>query len=42
MSTKYLTEKRLASLKQYLAECAAGIDTVIAWNAHKTRMGGRP
>ena len=34
----YLTTKRLASLKQYLTDVAAGIDTVTAWNAHKARM----
>jgi hypothetical protein len=34
----YLTTKRTQSLKQYLADCAAGMDTVAAWNAHKARM----
>jgi hypothetical protein len=36
--TTYLTAKRLASLKQYLADCKVGIDTVAAWKAHKARM----
>ena len=34
----YLTEKRLASLKRYLDDCASGMDTVAAWNLHKSRM----
>ena len=37
----YLTEARITSLKQYLAECAAGSDRVDAWRAHKDRMGER-
>ena len=36
--TQFLTAARIASHKQYLADCAAGIDTVTAWNAHKARM----
>jgi hypothetical protein len=35
---KYLTAKRIASIKQYLADCESGIHTVTAWNAHKARM----
>ena len=38
MSTTYLTENRTQSLKQYLSDCAAGMDTVAAWKAHKARM----
>ncbi len=38
MKTKYLTQKRLESLKQYLADCKAGMDTVKAWNLHKVRV----
>jgi hypothetical protein len=34
----YLTNKRLASLKQYLDDCASGMDTVAAWKLHKQRM----
>ena len=34
----YLTNKRLASLKQYLDDCSAGMDTVEAWKLHKARM----
>ncbi len=34
----YLTKQRLASLKQYLADCKAGMDTVAAWKLHKARM----
>lgn len=34
----YLTDKRLASLKQYLDDVAAGMDTVAAWKLHKARM----
>lgn len=37
--SKALSAKRTASLKQYLSDCAAGIDTILAWAAHKTRMG---
>jgi hypothetical protein len=35
---KYITQKRLASLKQYLNDCKNGKDTVEAWNEHKARM----
>jgi hypothetical protein len=38
MNTTYLTAKRIASHKQYLAEVAAGVDSVAAWKAHKARM----
>lgn len=34
----YLTAKRIASQKQYLADVAAGMDTVAAWKLHKARM----
>lgn len=34
----YITEKRIASLKQYLDDVAAGMDTVAAWKLHKARM----
>jgi hypothetical protein len=34
----YLTKIRTESLKQYLADCANGIDTVEAWKSHKRRM----
>jgi hypothetical protein len=34
----YLTDKRIASHKQYLADVAAGMDTVAAWKLHKARM----
>jgi hypothetical protein len=37
-SQTYMTATRLASLKQYLTDCANGMDTVAAWNAHKARM----
>lgn len=37
----YLTNTRSESLKQYLADCANGIDTVKAWNDHKARMGAK-
>jgi hypothetical protein len=35
---KYLTAKRIASIKQYLADCANGMESPAAWNAHKARM----
>lgn len=41
MSAKYLTAIRLNSLKQYLADCKNGVDTVKAWNAHKARIAGK-
>lgn len=34
----YLTAKRIASHKQYLADVASGMDTVAAWKLHKARM----
>jgi hypothetical protein len=37
----YLTQTRINSLKQYLDDCRNGVDTVVAWNAHKVRMLGR-
>lgn len=37
----YLTQTRLDSLKQYLTDCANGVDTVTAWKAHKARIGAR-
>jgi len=36
--TPYLTAERMSSLRQYLADVAAGVDSVIAWNAHKARL----
>lgn len=36
---KYLTDKRIASLKQYLADCNSGMDFHAAWKAHVERMG---
>lgn len=38
MQMTYLTQTRTDSLKQYLADCASGTDTVKAWNDHKARM----
>jgi hypothetical protein len=35
---KYLTTKRIASIKQYLTDCANGMESPTAWNAHKARM----
>lgn len=32
---------RAESLKQYLNDCAAGMDTVAAWKSHKARMAGK-
>lgn len=34
----YLTAQRIASQKQYLADVAAGMDTVAAWKLHQARM----
>lgn len=34
----YLTPKRIASHKQYLADVADGMDSVAAWKLHKARM----
>lgn len=38
--TAYLTQARIESLKQYLADCAAGMDFHTAWLAHQERMKG--
>ncbi len=35
---QYLTEQRIASLKQYLADCNSGMSYQAAWSAHKARM----
>jgi len=38
MNTNYLTARRIESLKIYLQDCEKGIDTVLAWKTHKTRI----
>jgi hypothetical protein len=38
MESKYLTIKRIQSLKQYLADCNSDVPCHIAWKAHKSRM----
>ena len=39
--TKITSKQRADSLKRYLDDCKAGVDTVAAWKAHKARMAGR-
>ena len=35
---KYLTIKRVQSLKQYLVDCESGVSYQSAWQDHKSRM----
>lgn len=38
MNPQYMTYERIASLKQYLADCESGMNQHAAWQNHKARM----